>query len=164
MEIPKIEFKSLSEIRSFLHLNKTDLANYYAKNMKDSIKIIGKEQDVYFYHEKQKLWKCETKEVYDAFMADYLNETGKALMKCYKKLSANDDDDDEEKKLKKDIKKKQLDFDSQPYISTLITRSTGKLQDNKFVIKLNTNPDFLPIKDGKKVNLKTGELTDRTKK
>jgi hypothetical protein len=34
MEIPKIEFKTLKEIKKFLELNKTDLANYYVKLMK----------------------------------------------------------------------------------------------------------------------------------
>jgi phage/plasmid-associated DNA primase len=166
MEIPKTEFKSIGEIRTFLKMNKTDYANYYVNLMKDDIKIIGKEQDVYFYDDKIKLWKCETKEVYDAWMADYLNTTGKSLMKCYNKLLADcddDDNDDESAKLKQSIRNKQNDFDSQGYISTVITRSTGKLQDNQFVTKLNAAADFLPIKDGKKVDLRTGEVTNRTK-
>jgi len=160
MEIPKTEFESLSEIKKFLKMNKTDYANYYVKLIKDHIKIIGKEQDVYFYDEKIKLWKCETKEVYDAFMADYLNETGKSLFKCYKTLAKKIKKD---KKLKKSIKEKQTLFDSAGFISTIITRSTGKLQDNKFVTKLNVNPDFLPIQNGKKIDLRTGQITERTK-
>jgi hypothetical protein len=159
MEIPKIEFKTLAEIKKFLNLNKTDLANYYVKLMKDSMKIIGKEQELYYYDQKTKLWLCQTKEVYDGFIADFLNQTGKDLSKAVKKIDF--DDDEEEAKIKKLILKKQGEYDSETYISAIIKRSTGKLQDNKFVTKLNSNPDFLAIKNGKKVNLQTGEITDR---
>jgi P4 family phage/plasmid primase-like protien len=160
MEIPKIEFKTLKEIKKFLELNKTDLANYYVTLMKSTMRIIGKEQELYYYDPHAKLWLCQTKEVYDGFIADFLNQTGKDLIKAVKKIDF-DEDDEEEVKIKKLIRQKQNDFDSETYISAIIKRSTGKLQDNKFVTKLNSNPDYLPIKNGKKVNLQTGEITDR---
>mmetsp|Transcript_7123 Transcript_7123/g.7470 ORF Transcript_7123/g.7470 Transcript_7123/m.7470 type:complete len:371 (-) Transcript_7123:1778-2890(-) len=163
MEIPKIEFKSLADIKKFLNMNKTDSANYYVNLMKSDIKIIGKEQEVYYYDQCKRLWQCNTKEVYDGFMADYLNDTGKDLMKEFNKLNIDDEDEDEVIKYKKEIKKKQTEFDSEGYISAVIKRSTGKLQDNQFVTKLNSNPDYLPIKNGKKVDLRTGEITDRNK-
>lgn len=165
MEIPKLEFKSLKEIKNFLAMNKTDHANYYVKMMQDDIKIIGKEQDVYFYDKCSKLWKCETKEVYNGCMADFLNETGKSLLKCYKKIVAamEEMDDDENIKILKQINTLKTNFDSSSYINDIITRSTGKLQDNKFVTKLNNTADYFPIKFGKKVDLRTLEVTDRVK-
>ena len=165
MEIPTLEFKTLNEIKNYLSMNKTDHANYYAKLMKDDIKIIGKEQDVYYYDKVNKLWKCETKEVYNGCMADFLNDTGKSLLKCYKKIVAkmDDMDDDENIKILKQIKTLHNNFDLSSFINDIISRSTGKLQDNKFVTKLNNTCNFLPIQNGKKIDLRTLEVTDREK-
>jgi phage/plasmid-associated DNA primase len=124
------------------------------------MRIIGKEQELYYSDPKAKLWLCQTKEVYDGIIADFLNQTGKDLINAVKKIDF-EDDDEEEVKIKKLIRTKQDAFDSETYITAIIKRSTGKLQDNKFVTKLNANPDFLAIKNGKKVNLRTGEITDR---
>jgi hypothetical protein len=41
MEIPKFEFKTIAEIKQFLAMNKTDLANHYANLMRNDTKIIG---------------------------------------------------------------------------------------------------------------------------
>ena len=165
MEIQKTEFKSINEITKFLNMNKTDTANYYTKLMENDIKIIGNEQDVYFYDKSKKLWQCNTKEVYNCFLADYLNSVGKSIMNSYKKLVKEIDDEDDEsiKKIKSIIQSRQKEFDSDSYITAIIKRSTGKLQDNRFVTKLNSNVDYLPITNGKKVNLKTGEVSDRDK-
>ncbi len=124
METPRLEFKTISEVKKFIELNKTDTANYYVKLMKDDIKIIGKEQDVYYFDKTKKLWQCNTKEVYDGFMSDFLNETGKILIKSLKQFE-DELDDEEYDKLKKSVKKRQSDFDSDGWISTIIKRSTG---------------------------------------
>ena len=170
MEVPTIKFETIKSIEKFVKMNRTDTANYYTDLMKDTIKIIGKEQDVYYYDSTIKLWKCETKQVYDKFIADFLNETGKNLMKAFNKLKKDDDDDDDDdddesqsKKLKKLIKTKQNNFDSDEWISAIIKRSTGGLQNNQFVTLLNASKDYLAIRNGKKINLMTGEVTDRNK-
>ncbi len=161
IEIPKVEFKNLQEIKNFVSMTKTDTANYYYNVVKDSIKIIGKEQDVYYYNEKRKLWKCVTKEVYEGSIADYFNTISKTLWKLFKKFTEDDDDDQSDLRGKVELMQKYLD--SSTYIKTIIDRSTGKLQNNKFATKLNSNPDYLPIRNGKKISLITGELEDRTK-
>jgi len=48
MEIPGLTFKTKKEIEILLKMNTTD-------KMRDDIKIIGKEQDVYNYNSKIKL-------------------------------------------------------------------------------------------------------------
>jgi P4 family phage/plasmid primase-like protien len=159
----KIEFKDLKELQKILRMNKTDFADHFYNTMKDKIKIVGNDQDVYFYDQELKLWISKTREVYNAFVCDYLNDTGKAMFKFYKKLEADseDDIDDEMMKLKADINLMRKHFDSSEYISAIQKRSTGKFQNNEFVTTLNMKHDFLPIQNGKKVNLITGEIDDR---
>jgi hypothetical protein len=148
-------------------MTKTDTANYFYELVKDSIKIIGKELDVYYYDSNKKLWCCVTKEVYVNAIADYFNDISKTLLKSFKKYSVVDEDDDEDdseiNKLRKLIQSKQKELDSTNYINAIIERSTGKLQDNTFATKLNSDHNFLPIKNGKKISLINGELQDRTK-
>ena len=173
INIPQLKFNSLKDVTKFCDMTKTDFAIHYANTVKDCIKIIGKELDVYYYDESLKIWKCVTNEVYVSSIADYFNQMSKNLWKAFKKHSKTDDEDDDDdndednKKrmndVKKRVKQRMNDLDSSAYISTIITRSTGRLQDNKFVTKLNNVSDFLPIKNGNKVNLRNGKVTERTK-
>lgn len=162
MEIPALTFSTLVSIRQFLNRNKTDHATYFAKQMKDDIKLVGK-SDVYFYDKTKKLWVCGTHEIYEGLMAEFLNETGKNLMKAFKKLNSENEDDDGDLKTKKDIAKLRENFDTQTWISNITSRSAGKLQDGEFFVKLNNNPDFLPILNGKKIDLRDSTITDRVK-
>jgi hypothetical protein len=168
MDMPKVSFGSLKDVKNFVNMTKTDTANYFYKLVKDSIKIIGKEQDVYYYDSNKKLWCCVTKEVYVNAIADYFNDISKALFKSFIKYSVMDEEDDDDtvdeiSKVKKQVQAKQKDLDSSAYINIIIERSTGKLQDNAFTTKLNSDHNFLPIKNGKKISLINGELFDRTK-
>ena len=53
-------------------------------------------------------------------------------------------------------------YDKKTYITDIILRSITNLFDKQFITILDSNPDFLPINNGKKNNLKTLEITDRT--
>jgi hypothetical protein len=170
MDMPKIAFANLKEIKNFVNMTKTDTANHFYDLVKDCIKIIGKEADVYYYDSNIKLWQCVTKEVYVNAIADYFNDISKTLSKSFKKYSKEKDEDEDQddedngmSELRKQVRSKQNDLDSPAYINVIIERSTGKLQDNKFATKLNSNHNFLPIKNGKKISLINGEIQDRTK-
>lgn len=168
MDMPQIKFNSLEDIKKFNNMTKTDMANYFYDLVKDCIKIVGKEQDVYYYDSTKKLWCCVTKEVYINAMADYFNDISKslnkALNKCIKDIDCDDEDIQEElNKIKKACKVKKLELDSTAYINTIIDRSTGKLQDNQFSTKLNSDHDYLPILNGNKISLITGKIEERTK-
>lgn len=168
MDMPKVDFKNLKEIKAFIELRKTDTSNYFANLVKDSIKIIGKELDVYYYNSNTFLWCCVTKEVYESSIADYFNDISKTLFKCFQKFSILAEDADVEEiekiaKLRKAVQKKQDDLDSTTYIKTIVDRSTGKLQDNAFATKLDSAHDYLPIRNGKKICLINGKIEDRTK-
>lgn len=163
---PAITFKNMDEIKAFVKMNKTETALYYYEMVKDTIKIIGKEKDVYYYNSNCKLWLCVTTEVYEASLAKYFNDISTALYKSFKALvmiNGDNYDEDEILKLRKDIAKKQSELDTSANLKAIVDRSTGFLQDNNFATLLNSNPDCLPIKNGMKVCLKTGNTEERTK-
>jgi len=147
MDMPQFEFKNMIQLKTFINLNKTDTANYL---FSESIKIIGKEQDVYYYENKKKLWCCVTKEVYINAIADYFNDIGKCLSKSLNEFlredAKNHENDldyiEEVNKLRQQVMRKQNDLDSSVYMKTIIERSTGKLQDNTFPTKLNSDKDY----------------------
>lgn len=109
MDMPKVDFKNLKEVKNFADLRKTDTSNFFADLVKDSIKIIGKELDVYYYNSNTFLWCCVTKEVYESSIANF-NDISKTLFKSFCKFSILDEDADPEEvekimKLKKMCKK-----------------------------------------------------------
>ena len=53
-------------------------------------------------------------------------------------------------------------YDSDAFIESIIKRAVGKLADDEFVKLLDNDPHFFPIKNGKKINLKTLEVSERT--
>lgn len=148
------------------------LHTYFTSLVKDELKIIGKEQDVYYYDSKSKLWTCVTKEVYVSAMAVYFDEISEQLINAFEKISDEinkaggyKDKTIQEhlKRIRVTVQKKRNELDSSAYINTIIERSYGLLQDNNFSTKLNSMHDYLPISNGKKISLITGEVTDRTK-
>ena len=62
----------------------------------------------------------------------------------------------------KEIKASIKLYDKKTYITDIIQRSLTNLFDKQFITILDSNPDFLPINNGKKINLKTLEITNRT--
>jgi hypothetical protein len=155
-----LQFKSLKEIKSFLYMSDTSQANEYVKAVKDDIVIIGKEKETYYYDEKTKLWNCCTSEVYASFIPDFYEQSGKNLMSAFKKYTDEDDADNDQLLAKV---KKQIEFDTDRYHATILKRSTGKLQNNQFVKILNAQPHLFRIRNGRKMNFITMEITDRTK-
>ena len=163
-----IKFENLKEIKDFLKLSQVDLAKLYSKMYKNDIFIVGKEKQIYYYDEVEKIWKCETKEVYVTFVADFLNNTSKNLANKLISLKKGLDEDDEDelnkmKTLQKEVNTKIKELDKSKTRMDLIDLSTGHLQCNDFETKLNLQHDYYPIMDGKKIYLPTSEITDRTK-
>ena len=70
--------------------------------------------------------------------------------------------DEIDKYILKQIEKLCHEFDQDSYHKKIINRSITSIYDIQFLSKLDNNADFLPINNGKKINLKTLEITDRT--
>lgn len=200
------KFQTIKSANDFLNSSSTDKATFFHDQIKNDVKIVGKEQDVYYYDEEQKLWICTHKHSFKSYVFDWFNETAKSLEQIYladdkksdielaKKMveagdDTDDDDDDDdvyrkqiqkskqkvkaEQKIRKDrnealrLRKirsdeiKKMDFDS--FVETIIKRSIGKLHDDVFVKKLDSNPHSFPIQNGKKVDYKTMIVSERVK-
>ena len=113
----------------------------------------------YKYDEQKKIW-INLKEVeFTGFIYCWLNDTAKQIKKIVRQL---DDDEAEEIKDDKRIKCVIQNFDKTSYITTIINRCKVYLYDEEFVKQMNDVSDYLPIKNGMKINLKTLEVTERT--
>lgn len=140
----------------------TAQANEYVNAVKDEIAIIGKEQEVIYYDTELRLWQCCTKEAYSSYIPDFYEKSKFNLRDAFEKYAKSEDDED------KKVLSKKIDiqiglFDKDLYHASILKRSTGKLQNNQFVKKLDMIPHFFPIKNGKKINLQTLEVSDREK-
>jgi len=160
-----IEFNNLKEITDFIEMTKTEISQLYVDKYRNDIFIIGKEKDIYYYDEVIKLWVCGTSEVYTVFIADVLFKTGKNLQTALLKIIRESDDlfNDKFDKIKKDVKTMINELDKKAFQDVIIERSTGRLQNNEFVKRLNTKADYLPILNGQKISLITLEITNRTR-
>ena len=164
MEKIGLVFKNVNEVLKFNKMSDTDKTDYYVDYVKSNIKIIGKEKTVYFYNYDSKLWQCDTREVYYSFVTHFLNQTAKNIKDLITKLKTDEDDDEDEvTNTKRQLQKLIKQCDTSAFINLVIDRSTGGLQDNEFVKKLDNNTELFPILDGKKINLRTKEITDRTR-
>ena len=148
--------KNLKDVQMFMEMTTTDKAIYFAETVKDEIKIIGSDKDFYRYEKKSKLWLCESKQQYMSYVADFFNNLGKTISEITKKLGGLVKN--------KEIAKLINLLDTTAFLTSIVERSSGRLQDNEFVKKLeNTLKDHLPILNGKKINLRTKEISDREK-
>lgn len=154
-EITSFDFKNLQQINNYRFMTTTSQANYFAKLIFKYYKAISNDI-IYYYNKNLKLW-CEVdRNQYTSFVFNFFNNS----ITDIKKVLKNTIDIDEQ--VEKKIKDMCSQFDKKSYLNDIIDRSFSNLYDTKFITKLNDNPEFLPIKNGKKINLKTLLITDRT--
>ncbi len=160
-----MEFKTVREIVYFAKLTKTEQANLFAKELKIIVKM-NSGKDYYIYNDNSKLWQFQNKSCFYSYLCNYLGNTG-ALIKtvCH---SANVLPYCSCEKRRTDcgcdgnlISKLLVLFDNGTYIDLIEKRIIGLIIDPEFEKSLNCTTNTLPIKDGKKINLKTLEITDR---
>lgn len=172
INLKEIEMTNIDELKEFCDMSNTDFSFFFYNLVKDDIKIIGKESDVYYYNNEKSLWCCLTKEVYITSMVICFSKIGMQLdtfftrfkfelLSQYKRV----DKVLEEKVdyIGQSVKHMVGKLDKMTFIKDILERSLGMLQDNEFVTKLNTMHDYFSILNGNKINLITGEVTKRTK-
>lgn len=147
-------FKNINDINNYRFKTDTDQSNYFIESICAYFKLISK-TDLYYYDFEIKLWKMIAKDDFLTFAYDFYNNSAKEIGYILRKQENID------KEVKKNIKELIKDFDSQTYVKDVSSRSFSKLQDSKFLPLLNSLENFLPIMNGKKINLKTGEVSDR---
>lgn len=154
-EISSFSFKTVNEINDYRFKTITDQSNYLASVICPYFKVISDDL-IYYFNTKTKLWteinKCE----YDAFVFDFYNNSSKKIKKILKKTENVDDS------VEKAIRKLMDLFDQKTYLNDIISRSFSKMKQPNFITLLNDNKEHLPIKNGKKINLKTLLISDRT--
>lgn len=156
-EITSFGFKTLQEVNDYRFMTITSQSNYFAKLIFEYYKVISKDI-IYYYNKTSKLWVEVDKNQYDAFVFEFYDNSTKDIKKVLK--STQDIDEQVEKKIKELISQ----FDKTSYINNIIDRSFSKLYDTQFITKLNDNPEYLPIKNGRKIHLVTLNITSRTHK
>ncbi len=100
---------------------------------------------------------------FESYVYDFYDKSASQIKSIVKKEYQDDDDDDEAvKTVKKQMKVLTDLFDSSGYISNIIKRARPKLYNVKFLTELNNAHSFYPLANGKKIDMKTMEITDRT--
>ena len=150
-------FCDIKFLRTFLNMSVTDQSLYFSKLFKDDIKYIN-EKVIYYYNKTSKLWLETNTQCYESFVYSYFNNTAKVL----KRIKKNDAIEDEATLIKQ-IDYQIGQFDKAAYINNIITRSKGTLYDPQFIVLLDGKKDHMAIRDLKKINFKTLEITERDK-
>jgi P4 family phage/plasmid primase-like protien len=157
----ELKFNTINEVFTFTNLSVTDQANQIADDiLKHFVKVYGKESNLKYmlYDSKKKLWNEHAALSFKTFFYKFLNNSAKNITKIVEEA--------EQQMPGVSIKNKKLtdlikSFDSQKFINDLLLRVSGLLLDEEFPLKMNNLKDFLPIKNGKKINFKNLEITDR---
>jgi P4 family phage/plasmid primase-like protien len=165
----KLNFKNAEEIKSFSKMNNYEKAVFVAEQLKPFVKILSPIEGnilYYMYNIETKLWKCHSQKSFFGIMARYFNDSINSVKK-YKKdivisMTECDIEKDDIEKVKREFDKVIKDFDSMTFITTLNDRFIVLLADNEFSKTLNSIPYLFPLKNKKKINLKTLEVTERT--
>ena len=150
------EFKTIDNVYKFIKLSITQQSNFFSNFIKNNIRMISNDS-LYYYNDIEKLWTNIDKIQFDSFVYNFFDNTTTKI----KVILTNSKDEIDEYILKQ-IKASSKLFDKTTYINDIIKRSITNLYDVQFLTVLDSNPDFLPINNGKKINLKTLEITDRT--
>ena len=140
----------------------------------------------YLFNEDNKLWESQQDEEFYSYLSSYLNslitkinelleikdcecETNKQLLKQFAKKSGIrsvkiDIQDDKSKCTCNFSKLKELAkiLDKKNYIKDIRERFFKSMLDKDFEKKLNSNPDILSLQGGKKINLRTLEVSEKT--
>jgi P4 family phage/plasmid primase-like protien len=155
VEQKSFDFKNIEEINKFRFMTKTDQAIHFAKTIFNFVKIIDK-TTLYYYNIKSKLWTINSKEQFDNFVYDFFNNSIKTIKKILKDSEVDDE-------IFKQTKTLCALFDKSAYIREIIDRSHSRLLDEKFVLNLDNSINFFPISNGRKIDFKKLQISERTK-
>lgn len=151
---------TLDEFKRFKIKTKTEQADIIMKQIREF--MVSTDKIIYYYNEKVKLWVQVDEKQYDKFLYDFLLNTTKKVKKfIYKKQKDDEILPNEVEAINEFLAKK---FDEDTYINTIIKRSFTLLYNSNFVSMLDSSKEYFPIKNGKKLNFKTLEISDRTNK
>jgi P4 family phage/plasmid primase-like protien len=152
MDTDGYQFKTLEDVINFVEKSKYEKTEILFAQLKPIIKAYGPERGIKYikYDSVQKLWK-EWKDLeFTTFIYKWFNCTAKNIRNIAGKV--------EDKRINNLI----TDMDKDVFIKQIVDRLKGMLYDEQFVMNMNSDNSFLPIRGGKKINLRTGEIYERT--
>ena len=165
----KFTFSTFQELKKFIMQTKTEHAEQFYILMKDNIKMItfkskASPPDVYYYEEDTKLWILLTRSKFTTYLKFFYNKVGKQInAQYYEELSKNAEEIGADKNLITKLNQLIGLFDSDSFYSSLESTMDGLFEDQEFIKKLDNKKEFMPIKNGKKIDLRTLEISDRNK-
>jgi hypothetical protein len=119
---------------------------------RSNIQVVDTQGTCYIWSDKTKLWEQHHK----GWISNRISTT---LEDVIIEVMESESDENELKKLRSSCKYVL----STGGARNIMQKVLPKLENMKFIESLNSNPDLLPIKNGKVVNLKTGEIRSRTR-
>ena len=153
-----LKISSVGDFKRFMFKTKTEQADIIMKQIREHIVVSDKL--IYYYNENIKLWVNVDEKQYDKLLYDFLLNTTKKVKKLIRKKQYKDEITDTEVKEINDFLNKK--FDEESYINTIIKRSSSLLYNSNFVSLLDSSKEYFPIKNGRKINFRTLEISSRT--
>ena len=166
IETTGFKFTKVEEFATFSQKAPQKLMLFFFEQHKDILTIIPNPKTYYVYNEKSKLWGDYCKDEFISYAYEWWDKTRDSaliVLDAYKKqlfdqLKVQSLVD----KATKDLTQTVDYFGSSHLVDEIMKRITGQSIDRSLPQKLDRDKSFLPIKDGKKINLRTREITDRT--
>ena len=155
IQIKHFNFTNIEDVNKYSYMTRTSQAIYLAEEIQNYVKIIDK-HNVYYFNINLKLWVLISDHEYSNFIIDFFNESSKVIKGFQRE--AVDIPDVQIKELKTLCNL----FDNITYIEDIIKRSHSRLFDKDFMTNLDRKPEMFPIKDGKQLNFRTLQISDRT--
>ena len=141
-----------------MYKTKTEQSDIIIKQIREYIVVSDKL--IYYYNENIKLWVSVDEKQYEKLLYDFLLNTTKKVKKLIRKEQSKDEITEVEvKEINEFLIKK---FDEESYINTIIKRSSSLLYNSNFVSLLDSSKECFPIKNGRKINFRTLEISSRT--
>jgi len=154
----------MNTVQDFLNFNKktrTQQASILADRIKSSVACSS--GDVWYaFDEQSKLWKQYNAKQYHTYFCNYIDDVITQIKTLIPTIVCECDG----KKCNCErgiLQTMTKEMDKKDYIADIASRSYGILYDSEFETKINSNPEILSIMNGKKINLRTLEVSDKTK-
>ena len=160
-----MQFKTVAEIVAFAGMSVTNQSKLIATAISVEIKKNGK--SFYFYNKETKLWEEKDIDSLFSVLSMYFGNVDqhiraicdKANVKPYCCCELRDSNCNCSGN---QIRKLISLIDQSKYIRDIEARIADLITDNNFIKLLNAMPNMYPLKNGKKIDLKTLKITDRT--
>jgi len=138
---------------------------YFSILMEDFIVSIDKNyKELWFYDEKNRVWKETGIEYLRTLMTNVLRLSLEKHRIIYSECARNSSNDYEKGKIEDNISKcDKFIKDICPIVDRCLKYAPQELYHEKFLEKLDSDPDMIALGNGKIVNLKEGWVRDRIK-